>query len=54
MEILEKKKDEYFPVPEETETRARFELFDRNGDGLLNLKELQVRRYKYPFLLFIW
>ena len=40
--LLANKKSTYFPEELESQIRARFELFDRDGDGLLVLPELKV------------
>jgi Ca2+-binding EF-hand superfamily protein len=40
--LLANKKEVYFPEEIESQIRARFELFDRDGDGLLVLSELKV------------
>ena len=42
-DLLDEKRDVYFPAAVEAELRTRFELFDRNGDGLLTLPELKVK-----------
>lgn len=55
--LLANKKELYFPEELESQIRARFELFDRDGDGLLVFFELQVPKitifsvYCYRFLL---
>ena len=41
-DLLDEKREVYFPATVEAEYRGRFELFDRNGDGLLSLTELKV------------